>query len=76
MDSTSCGCAKRSSLERNVESILNELNCKYKKEYTFHVSQLRDKIKDEYCKTHNIPLLRLPYYLNKEEMKNEIEKVI
>lgn len=40
------------------------------------VSQLRDKIKDEYCETHNIPLLRLPYYLNKEEMKNEIEKVI
>lgn len=119
---TSCGCTKRSSLERNVESILNELNCKYKKEYTFEdctyinklkfdfvifdnedcivqiietdgkqhyepikwfggeksfeVSQLRDKIKDEYCKTHNIPLLRLPYYLNKEEMKNEIEKVI
>lgn len=45
-------------------------------EKSFEVSQLRDKIKDKYCKTHNIPLLRLPYYLNKEEMKNEIEKVI
>lgn len=39
-------------------------------------NQIRDGIKNEYCKSHNIPLLRLPYYLSKEEMENEIKKVI
>lgn len=119
---TSCGCMRTSSLERNVELILKDLNCNYKKEYRFddckyidklkfdfvifdnenHIvqiietdgeqhykpneffggeeafktTQIRDNIKNEYCKTHNIPLLRLPYYLNKEEMENEIKKVI
>lgn len=29
-------------------------------------------IKNEYCKTHNIPLLRLPYYLDKDEIEKEI----
>lgn len=119
---SSCGCMRTSSLERNVESILNSLNCNYKKEYMFDdckyinklkfdfvifdkennitqiietdgkqhyeandyfggeeqfkIVQLRDKIKNEYCKTNNIPLLRLPYYLSKEEMETEIKKVI
>lgn len=27
----------------------------------FKQIQIRDRIKDEYCKTHNIPLLRIPY---------------
>lgn len=118
----SCGCIKTSSLEYNVENILNDMNIRYKKEYTFDdcvyinklkydfvifdenddicqiietdgeqhyrpiewfggeenfkVTQIRDNIKNEYCKSHNIPLLRLPYYLSKEEMENEIKKVI
>lgn len=33
--------------------------------------QHRDKIKDTYCREHNIPLLRIPYYANVEE---ELEK--
>lgn len=45
-------------------------------EENFKLTQLRDDIKNEYCKSHNIPLLRLPYYLSKEEMENEIKKVI
>lgn len=119
---TSCGCMKTSSLERNVESILKDMGCTYKREYTFddckyieklkfdfavfndqnqitqiietdgkqhyepiewfggkehfEVTQIRDNIKNEYCKEHNIPLLRLPYYLSKEEMESEIKKVI
>lgn len=39
-------------------------------------SQHRDKIKDEYCKSHNIPLLRLRYDLTDDEIKQEIAKVI
>lgn len=39
-------------------------------------AQIRDNIKNEYCKKNNITLLRLPYYLNKEEIENEIKKVI
>ena len=119
---TSCGCMRTSSLERNVELILKDLNYNYEKEYTFDdcihinklkfdfvifdddnniiqiietdgkqhyeannffggeegfkITQLRDNIKNEYCESHNIPLLRLPYYLSKEEMENEIKKVI
>lgn len=119
---TSCGCMKTSSLERNVNAILKDIGCNYEREYTFDdcfnvnklkfdfvifddnnnikqiietdgeqhyrpveyfggeenfkLTQLRDNIKNEYCKSHNIPLLRLPYYLSKEEMENEIKKVI
>lgn len=32
----------------------------------------RDEIKNSYCKTHNIPLLRLPYTLSLEEIKKQI----
>lgn len=113
---------RTSSLERNVELILKDLNYNYEKEYTFDdcihinklkfdfvifdddnniiqiietdgkqhyeannffggeegfkITQLRDNIKNEYCESHNIPLLRLPYYLSKEEVENEIKKVI
>lgn len=36
----------------------------------------RDKIKDEYCANNNIPLLRLPYTLTDEEIKQEITNII
>ena len=32
----------------------------------------RDRIKDAYCKTHNIPLLRLPYTLSMTQIQNKI----
>ena len=35
-------------------------------------TQLRDEIKNTYCKTHNIPLLRIPYTMSIEEIKKEI----
>ena len=31
-------------------------------EEQFQKTQLYDKIKNEYCKTHNIPLIRIPYW--------------
>lgn len=31
-------------------------------EETFEITVRHDKIKTEYCKTHNIPLLRIPYF--------------
>lgn len=34
--------------------------------------QKRDNIKDKYCKSHNIPLLRIPYTFSDEEIKNKI----
>ena len=41
--------------------------------------QQRDKIKNEYCQKHNIPLLRIPYWeldnINKEWLLNKIQKV-
>ncbi|MCQ2543382.1 MAG: hypothetical protein MJ126_04400 [Lachnospiraceae bacterium] len=38
----------------------------------FESTQIRDEIKNKYCKSHNIPLLRFPYYLGKEEIEKEI----
>lgn len=38
----------------------------------FRKQQNRDKIKNEYCLSHNIPLLRIPYNLSKEEIKQQI----
>lgn len=35
-------------------------------------SKKRDNIKNTYCLSHNIPLLRIPYTLNTTEIKNEI----
>ena len=37
---------------------------------------LRDEIKNTYCKEHNLPLLRLPYYLADEEIKYQISKIL
>ena len=42
----------------------------------FLINQENDKIKNEYCKTHNITLLRLPYTLSIEEIKNEILNIL
>ena len=30
-------------------------------EYHYKKTKINDKIKDEYCKSHNIPLIRIPY---------------
>ena len=37
-------------------------------------TQKRDKIKYEYCKIHNIPLLRLPYTLSFNEIQTKIHE--
>ena len=36
----------------------------------------RDKLKDKYCKDHNLFLLRLPYYLSNDEIKQKILNTI
>lgn len=41
-------------------------------EKEFKESQKRDKIKNAYCKLHNIPLLRIPYTLSNDEIKNKL----
>ena len=38
----------------------------------FEDTKKRDEIKNSYCKSHNIPLLRLPYTLSTEEIKEQI----
>lgn len=38
----------------------------------FQQTQKRDKIKNTYCTSHNIPLLRLPYTLSTDEIKIKI----
>ena len=35
-------------------------------------TQKHDKIKNDYCKQHNIPLIRLPYYLTNNEILQTI----
>lgn len=42
----------------------------------FVINQENDNIKNEYCKNHNINLLRLPYTLSKEDIKNEILNIL
>lgn len=42
----------------------------------FEARQKYDNIKNDYCRTHNIPLLRLPYYLSNDEIKNEIINIL
>lgn len=42
----------------------------------FKVRQCHDKIKSQYCIDHNIPLLRLPYYLSNDEIKEKILNII
>ena len=114
---TSCGCASKSSSERYIKGLLEELNIEFVEQYSFKdckdtyslkfdfaifknnillylieydgqqhfkpiewfggvknfkKQQKRDKIKDNYCQLHNIPLLRLPYTLSNEEIKQQI----
>lgn len=114
---TSCGCAIRSSMERYIKSLLEELNLEFIEQYSFDdckdkyslkfdfavfrhesllylieydgkqhfepiewfggeqsfkMQQYRDEIKNNYCLLHNIPLLRLPYTLSTEEIKQYI----
>ena len=45
-------------------------------ESQYHLTILRDKIKDEYCMNNNIHLLRLPYFLNDEEIKQQILRIL
>ena len=116
---TSCGCRIQSFGESYVESILEEMNVKFEKQYIFNDCkniyalrfdfgilhndkliglieydgkqhfepieyfggkegfkgiQKRDKIKNEYCKIHNIPLLRLPYTLSIREIKIKVHE--
>lgn len=42
----------------------------------FLIYKENDNIKNEYCKNHNITLLRLPYTLSKEDIKNEILNIL
>ena len=42
----------------------------------FIINQENDEIKNEYCKNHNITLLRLPYTCSKEDIKNEILNIL
>lgn len=35
----------------------------------------RDKIKDEYCKNNNIPLIRIPYYFSTDEVKQTLANI-
>ena len=41
-------------------------------EISFEQTQKRDKIKNTYCQSHNIPLLRLSYTLSPNEIKTKI----
>lgn len=42
----------------------------------FLINQENDSIKNEYCSSRNITLLRLPYTYSKEEIKNEILNIL
>lgn len=45
-----------------------------KSQESFIITQYHDKIKDEYCKTHNIKLIRIPYWDFKDN--NKINNII
>ena len=38
----------------------------------FKNTKARDEVKNKYCKLHNIPLLRIPYTLSNDEIKQQI----
>ena len=42
----------------------------------FQDNQKHDEMKNQYCKKHNIPLLRLNYLQTKEEIQEEIKKFL
>lgn len=112
---TSCGCARKSSRERLIASILDKADEEYYTEYRFQdccdtrplpfdfyiptfntlieyqgqqhyapiemfggddgfaVLTSHDKIKKEYCKSKNINLLELPYYLTDDEITEKVQ---
>lgn len=45
------------------------------KNYSLEETQYRDKLKDEYCKEHNLKLIRIPYTdlkkINLQYLKNQ-----
>lgn len=45
-------------------------------EQAYQNNLIRDKIKNEYCKKNNINLLRLPYTLTENEIKDKIANII
>lgn len=50
---------------------------KEKGQKSFERIQITDKIKTEYCEKHNIPLLRLPFWvIEKEEHGEKIQEFI
>lgn len=42
----------------------------------FKITKENDSIKNNYCLTHNIPLLRLPYTYTEEKIKSEILNIL
>jgi very-short-patch-repair endonuclease len=42
----------------------------------FKITKENDGIKNNYCLTHNIPLLRLPYTYTEEKIKSEILNIL
>lgn len=42
----------------------------------FLINQENDRIKNKYCKNHNITLVRLPYTYSKKDIENEILKIL
>lgn len=40
------------------------------------LQQKYDKMKDNYCYNHNIPLLRIPYYLSTKQIKSQILNIL
>lgn len=45
-------------------------------EDALELTRKRDNIKNEYCQNNNIPLLRLPYTLTPDEIKQKIEDIL
>lgn len=45
-------------------------------EEKFQITQRNDNIKNNYCLSHNISLLRIPYTLKKEEIINKIQNIL
>lgn len=45
-------------------------------EEKFHITQQNDCIKNNYCKTHNITLLRLPYTYTEDDIKQTILNIL
>lgn len=55
----------------NFGGISNELA-----EFNFKTTTYNDSLKNEFCKLNNIKLLRLPYYLGEEKIKEMITNII